>query len=65
MDPEGYYEDLPFWCDKCLDEENRDEEEEGYELQFLLPICNSLEWVYADMKEVIVIRSGLSRINGK
>lgn len=41
VDPEGYYEDLPFWCDKCLDEENRDEEEESYELQFLLPICNS------------------------
>lgn len=41
VDPEGYYEDLPFWCDKCLDEKNRDEEEEGYELQFLLPICNS------------------------
>lgn len=41
VDPEGYYEDLPFWCDKCLDEKNRDEEEEGYELQLLLPICNS------------------------
>lgn len=41
IDPEGYYEGVPFWCDECLDGENNNEEGEGYEPEFLLPVCNS------------------------
>lgn len=44
VDPEGYYEGLPFWCDECLDTENDyddDEERVYYEPDFLLPVCNS------------------------
>ena len=40
VNPEGYYEGEPFWCDECLEAEN-DEEGEDYELEFLLPVCNS------------------------
>ena len=42
VNPEGYYEGLPFWCEECLNEEYGDEEDgEYYEAEFLLPICNS------------------------
>ena len=40
VNPEGYYEGAPFWCDECLEAEN-DEEGEDYEPEFLLPVCNS------------------------
>lgn len=39
VDLQGYYEDLPFWCDDCLEEES--DEDDFYEPEFLLPICNS------------------------
>ncbi|MCI5529571.1 MAG: hypothetical protein MR406_05460 [Blautia sp.] len=38
VDPQGFYEENPFWCDECLDDE---EEEGGGEPEFLLPVCNS------------------------
>lgn len=41
INPEGYCEGVPFWCDECLDAENDEEEGEYYEPEFLLPICNS------------------------
>lgn len=41
VDPEGYYEGTPFWCDECLNGENDDEGGAYYEPEFLLPICNS------------------------
>lgn len=45
INPEGFYEGTPFWCDECLHEEYKDEEEdefdEYYEPEFLLPVCNS------------------------
>ena len=41
VNPEGYCEGVPFWCDKCLGAENEGEEEEGCDRQFLVPICNS------------------------
>lgn len=42
VDPQGYYEGLPFWCEKCINEGyGNDEEGEYYESEFLLPICNS------------------------
>lgn len=40
VDPEGYYEGAPFWCEECLNMENG-EEGEYYEPEFLLPIYNS------------------------
>lgn len=39
--PEGYYGGVHFWCAECLDAENDDDEEECYEPEFLLPVCNS------------------------
>ena len=41
VDPQGYYEGVPFWCEKCLNEECGEEELQYYEPDFLLPICNS------------------------
>lgn len=40
VNPEGYYEGEPFWCDECLKAES-DEEGEYYKPEFLLPVCNS------------------------
>ena len=34
VNPEGYCEGVPFWCDKCLGAENEGEEEEGCDRQF-------------------------------
>jgi len=45
VDPQGFYEENPFWCNECLDEDEMgaDEEESGYYdyPEFLLPVCNS------------------------
>lgn len=42
VDPQDYYEGVPFWCDQCLREEYGDDENDGYYgPEFLLPICNS------------------------
>lgn len=41
VNPQGYYEGIPFLCDECLREEYGDEKDWDYESEFLLPICNS------------------------
>lgn len=42
VNPEGYYDGNPFWCEECLRETDNEIEESEYdELEFLLPICNS------------------------
>ena len=43
VNPEGYYEENPFWCEECLEKMESDEEEsEEYDIpEFLLPVCNS------------------------
>lgn len=42
VNPQGYYDGNPFWCEECLREaECETEESEYYEPEFLLPICNS------------------------
>lgn len=41
VDSQGYYEGVPFWCEECLKEECGEEEDEYYEPEFLLTICNS------------------------
>ena len=42
VDPQGYCDGTPFWCEECLNKEyGDDEEDEYYEPEFLLPICNS------------------------
>lgn len=42
VDPQGYYEGTPFWCEECLNEQyGNDNEEEYYGPEFLLSICNS------------------------
>lgn len=41
VNPQAYYcDESPFWCEKCLENCN-DEDEEYYEPEFFLPICNS------------------------
>lgn len=40
VNPEGYYDGKPFWCEECLQEGDR-ETSEYDEPEFLLPICNS------------------------
>ena len=35
-----YYGVSPFWCENCLENDNADEEE-YYEPEIFLPICNS------------------------
>lgn len=37
VDPQGFYDENPFWCEECLEKE----EEECGELDFVLPVCNS------------------------
>ena len=64
VNPEGYYEGEPFWCDECLKAES-DEEGEYYKPEFLLPVCNSPGWGCADMGEVTVIQINLSQMNNK
>lgn len=39
VNPEGFYEDTPYWCEECLESE-REEDEEEYE-EYILPVCNS------------------------
>lgn len=42
VDPQGFYDGTPFWCDECLHEENGDDEfDEYYGPEYLLPVCNS------------------------
>lgn len=42
VNPQGYYDGNPFWCEECLREtDNKIEESEYDELEFFLPICNS------------------------
>lgn len=46
INPEGYYDGNPFWCEKCMEEESVAEDGEGesdeyYSAGFYLPICNS------------------------
>ena len=42
MDPQSYYVGIAVWCDECLQEEYRDDEDgEYYEAEYFLPICNS------------------------
>lgn len=64
VNPEGYYEGEPFWCDECLKAES-DEEGEYYKPEFLLPVCNSPRMGCADMGEVTVIQINLSQMNNK
>lgn len=40
VNPEGYYEGVPFWCEECLEEEYA-EEEDSYGTEYMLPVCNS------------------------
>ena len=40
VNPEGYYEEDPFWCEECLGEEYA-EEEDSYGIEYMLPVCNS------------------------
>ena len=42
VNPEAYYYDEnPFWCEECLDNDSDEDVDEDSELDFLLPICNS------------------------
>ena len=41
VNPYAYHEGLPFWCEDCLKEDEDDDEEDFYEPEFLLPVCNS------------------------
>lgn len=48
VNPEGWYEGVPFWCEECLEEEREDDmaeddydEEDYYYEDNLLPVCNS------------------------
>lgn len=45
VEPQGFWDGTPFWCDECLHEENCDDEQgdfdEYYGPEFLLPVCNS------------------------
>lgn len=53
VEPEGYYTGKPFWCNKCMAEEDEPEEVDDFEEdelvedrefylpEFYLPICNS------------------------
>lgn len=45
VDPQGFYDGNPFWCDECLNEENCDDNQDNlveyYGPEFLLPVCNS------------------------
>ena len=36
VDPQGYYDGTPYWCEECLEEQYEDPEE-----AWILPICNS------------------------
>lgn len=37
VNPEGIYDEAPFWCEECVSKA----EEENEEPRFLLPVCNS------------------------
>ncbi len=45
VDPQGFYDGNPFWCDECLHADVEEDEsetfEEYYSPEFLLPVCNS------------------------
>ena len=41
VNPYADHEGLPFWCEDCLKEDEDDDEEDFYEPEFLLPVCNS------------------------
>lgn len=48
VDPEGYYEGTPFWCEKCIIEDDEFDEDgdieedlDFYLPEYFLPICNS------------------------
>lgn len=37
VNPEGIYDETPFWCEECVSKAEEENEEPG----FLLPVCNS------------------------
>ena len=37
VNPEGFYEGKPFWCEECL----KKEDDEDLDSNYLLPVCNS------------------------
>lgn len=44
VNPEGFYDETPFWCNECIEKrecEEEDEEDDYFEEDFFLPICNS------------------------
>ena len=41
VNPEGYYDGNPFWCEKCRKEAQEGETEDEYAESFFLPVCNS------------------------
>lgn len=41
-EPEGWYKGTPFWCDECLEESEREEEDgDDWFEKIVLPVCNS------------------------
>ena len=60
VNPEGYYEGEPFWCDECLEAETM-KREKIMNWNFYCQLVILQEWVCADMRAVTVIQINLSR----
>ena len=39
VNPEGFYEDVPYWCETCMEKYTQEDKFDDFE--FFLPVCNS------------------------